>query len=163
MRMLVLLLLLAPAAFGQSRAWFLVPLVNGDVRLDSLAYETGDPKNPLAGGVSVAHLNWKDSTALVLVHSSDARITALKKSLPCVGSDTVAVKDSTVIQDGKAVLLIDSKTATALPKDLSKVTLQQVANCYKLSAVTIGKVSVGVKATAVVKELPKELPIEVKR
>jgi hypothetical protein len=167
MRTLALILLLLPVTLcAQSRGWFLCPLVNGNVQLDSLVYATGDTLNPVAGGFSIATLNWKDSMALVLVHTSPARITALGKRFSYLGTgDTLTVKDSVVVdKDGKATPLISSGAVIALPKDKGKVTatsLQQVMNAYKIPVATIGKVSIGVKPVDVKPAVePKEEPIE---
>ena len=165
MRTLALILLLLPVTLcAQSRGWFLCPLVNANVQLDSLAFQTGDSvvvsatktdtvKAPVfAGGYSIATLNWKDSMALVLVHTSPQRITQLSARFAYLGADTVAVKDSLVVKDGKATPLIDSKEEIALPVTKGKVTatsLQQVVNAYKIPTATIGKVSIGVKTVAV--------------
>jgi hypothetical protein len=177
MRTLALILLLMPVTLcAQSRGWFLMPLVNGNIQADSLAFLTGDSvvvsvgkdkdtvKAPVyAGGFSIATLNWNDSMALVLVHTSPARITALGKRFSYLGTDEVAVKDSVVVKDGKATPLIDSKEVISLPTDKGKVTatsLQQVMNAYKIPVATIGKVSIGVKPKVEAKPI-EEKPIDV--
>ncbi len=164
MRTLALLMLVPALAFGQVRGWFLCPLVNANVQLDSLAYQTGDTLNPVAGGFSIATLNWKDSMALVLVQTSSTRIAQLASRFSYLGADTVAVKDSIVVKDGKTTPLIDDKAEIALPKNKGKVTatsLQQVMNAYKIPAVDIAKVSVGVKVK-LVESKPIEEPIDEK-
>ena len=164
MRTLILFLLLLPVSLSaQSRGWFLMPLVNGNIQADSLSFATGDTLNPVAGGFSIATLNWKDSMALVLVHTSPARITALAKKFAYLGGDSVAVKDSVITKDGKETKLIDEKTEILLPKDKGKITatsLQQVLNAYKIPVSEVSKVSIGVKVEAKPVEVK---PIEVKK
>ena len=140
-----------------------MPLVNGNIQADSLSFATGDTLNPVAGGFSIATLNWKDSMALVLVHTSPARITALAKKFAYLGGDSVAVKDSVITKDGKETKLIDEKTEIKLPKDKGKITatsLQQVLNAYKIPVSEVSKVRIGAKVEAKPVEVK---PIEVKK